>query len=263
MFKSNWMDLTPRLAFWDTCYVRDIFRRRDRLEERGGYKITQYLEWVSAHTVPAGKQLMYHKHNMEEIMYFLQGEGVISSGGSTHKVGVEDAAYVPTGAPHSIRSTIDNQPITFVSYTLPTPPDAKEVSIKKTSQKEKGGVVQVRRWTARECRPGHHGTCWTYGVFEKKDMLNFLFAVMMTVPGTLGYHRHNTEAIYFVRSGKGMMKVGGEELEIRAGDAVYIPFEVAHRPRTTVEDQPLNVFCVGVAIPYDAKVWTLEDLPDL
>jgi mannose-6-phosphate isomerase-like protein (cupin superfamily) len=206
---------------------------------------------------------MYHSHNMEEIMYFIQGEGLISSGNSTWRVGVEDAAYIPTGVAHSIRSTIKNQPITFVSYTLPTPPDAKEATVEKAPKGKQGGKVLVRRWTTRESRPGHNGTCWTYGVFEKKDMLNFLFAVMMTVPGTLGYHRHNTEAIYFVRSGRGMMKVGGEELEIRAGDAVYIPFEVAHRPRTTVEDQPLNVFCVGVAIPHDAEVWSLEDLPDL
>jgi len=263
MFKANWIDLNPRLAFDGTCYVRDIFRRRDRLEEKGGYKITHYLEWVSAHTVPAGKQLTYHSHSMEEIMYFIQGEGEISSGNSTWKVGVEDAAYIPTGAPHSVVSTIENQPITFMSYTLPTPPDAKEVSIVKASKGVRGGKVLVRGWPTRESHQGHNGTCWTYSVFEKKDMLNFLFAVMMTVPRTLGYHRHNTEAIYFVRSGRGMMKVGGEELEIRSGDAVYIPFEVAHRPQTTVEDQPLNVFCVGVAIPYDAKVWSLEDLPDL
>ena len=263
MLKANWMDIPPTKAFDGTCYVRDIFRRRDRLAEKGGYKIAHYLEWVSVHVVPAGKQLMYHRHNMEEIMYFLQGEGQISSGNSAWKVRVEDAAYVPTGVPHSVASTIENQPIIFVSYTLPTPPDAKEVSVERASRGEKAGKVLVRRWTGRESHPGHNGTCWTYSVFEKKDMLNFLFAVMMTVPGTLGYHRHNTEAIYFVRSGMGMMKVGGEELEIKAGDAVYIPFEVAHRPRTTVEDQPLNVFCVGVAIPHDAKVWSLEDLPDL
>jgi mannose-6-phosphate isomerase-like protein (cupin superfamily) len=86
---------------------------------------------------------------------------------------------------------------------------------------------------------------------------------MMAVPGTLGYHRHNSEAIYFIASGLGYIKVGGEELPIRDGDAIYINPCIAHMCRTSLEEQPLNVFCQGVAIPYDAKLWTLEDLPDL
>jgi mannose-6-phosphate isomerase-like protein (cupin superfamily) len=61
----------------------------------------------------------------------------------------------------------------------------------------------------------------------------------------------------------GLVKVGGEEADVRDGDAVYIPPEIAHKCKPTIEGHPLNVFCQGVAVPYDAEVWTAEDLPDL
>jgi mannose-6-phosphate isomerase-like protein (cupin superfamily) len=58
------------------------------------------------------------------------------------------------------------------------------------------------------------------------------------------------------------VKVGGQEEETQGGDAIYIPNGVAHGCRSTLKDQTLNVFCLGVAIPHDAQVWTEEDLPD-
>ena len=263
MFKRNWREIKSRSAYKGTCYVRDYFRRKDKLSLEGGYKITEYLEWVRRVTIPAGKKLPYQKQNLEKILYILQGEGAIQVGMEKRKIKVWDAIYIPTETPHTIYSTVENQPLIYMDYAVRTPPDAEEIKTEEISMDEKvESKVQVERWCEKKAKPGHNGTCWTYSVFTRDMMQYLLFATMMSVPGVLGYHRHNTEAIYYVESGVGFIKVGGEEMEIQAGDAIYIPNGVAHRCRTTIEEQPLNVFCVGVAIPYDAEVWVIEDLPD-
>ena len=264
MFKRNWRDIKPRLAYDGACYVRDYFRRKDKPWLEGGYKVTEYLEWVRQTTVLAGKKIPYHKKNVEEILYIVQGEGIIQVGEEKHRVGKWDAVYIPTETPHTIYSTVENQPLIYMEYGIRTPPEADEVRIEKVSVGEKVEAnIRIERWTTKECKPGHNGTCWLYQVFTRDMMEYLLFATMMTVPEVLGYHRHNTEAIYYIDSGEGIVKVGGEEAEVRSGDAIYIPCGVPHRCRSTLEDRPLNVFCQGVAIPYDGEVWVEEDLADV
>ena len=263
MFKRNWREIEPRLEYKGTCYVRDFFRRKDKLALEGGFKVTEYLEWVRRTTIPAGKKLLYHKQNLDEALYILQGEGAIQVGEEIREIKAWDAVYIPTETPHTVYSTVDNQPLIYMDYAVRTPPDAEEIRIEETSiEEDVKSSVRVGRWSAQKGKPGHNGTCWTYSIFTRNMMQYLLFATMMSVPRTLGYHRHNTEAIYYVESGAGFIKVGGQEAEIQAGDAIYIPNSVAHRCTSTLKDQPLNVFCLGVAIPYDAQVWTEEDLPD-
>jgi len=263
LFKRNWREIEPRLEYKGTCYVRDFFRRKDKLSLEGGFKVTEYLEWVRRTTIPVGKKLLYRKQNLEEALYILQGEGVIQVGEEKQEIKTWDAAYIPTETPHTIYSTVENQPLIYMDYAVRTPSDAEEIHVEEASiDKDVISNVRVGRWAAQKAKPGHNGTCSTYPIFTREMMQYILFATMMSVPRILGYHRHNTEAIYYVESGVGIIKVGGEEVEIRDGDAIYIPNGVAHRCTSTLEDQPLNVFCLGVAIPYDAQVWTEEDLPE-
>lgn len=41
----------------------------------------------------------------------------------------------------------------------------------------------------------------------------------------------------------------GKEQSVEVGDAVYVPPETAHNTCAVTEDQPLNVFCVGISVP--------------
>ncbi|MEM2875380.1 MAG: cupin domain-containing protein [Candidatus Bathyarchaeia archaeon] len=256
MFKRNWREIKPRLEYGGNCYVRDYFRRKDSLSQEGGYKVTEYLEWVRHTTIPAGKRLPYHRANLEKILYVLQGEGTVDVGGERHEVKSGDAVYTPTETPHTIFSTVAAQPLIYLEYAIRTPPEVKEVRVKEVSGDERVDLkIRVERRTSKDAKPGHEGTCWTYPVITRDMMQYLLFATMMSVPGVLGYHRHNTEAIYYIDSGLGFVKVGGEEAEVQPGDAIYIPNGVAHRCRSSLDGQPLNVFCQGVAIPYGAEVW--------
>ena len=264
MFKRNWREIKPISEFDGACLSRYFFRRKDQLSLEGGYKVTEYLEWVRHVTIPIGKRLPYKRQNIEEILYILQGNGLIRAGDSEYRVSAEDAVYIPSETPYSIQPTIEAQPLSYMNYGIRTPPDARDVHVILSTADTKTTLsILVERWTEKKTVSGHSGTCDLYPIFTRSQMKYLLFATLMTVPKDLGYHRHNTEAIYFISSGMGLVKVGGEEADVRDGDAVYIPPEIAHKCKPTIEGHPLNVFCQGVAVPYDAEVWTAEDLPDL
>lgn len=262
MFKQNWMEIEPILAYDGTCYVRSVYRRRDLLHEKGGYKTTVNLEWVNVLSVPFEEKLMYHRQNLEEALYVLQGRGVVRSGDKEWNIENNDAVRIPTGVPYSIFSTADKQPIILASFAVRDPPSAPEARIEKVERSLEGEGIEVEKWLLKEGNAGHEGTCWTYPLFKGK-WKTIGFTTLMTVNGVLGYHRHNTEAIYFVDSGLGWMKVAGEEQELRAGDVVYIPPEMAHRCRVAYPDIPLNVFCCGTSVPFGTKTWVEEGLQDL
>jgi mannose-6-phosphate isomerase-like protein (cupin superfamily) len=67
-------------------------------------------------------------------------------------------------------------------------------------------------------------------------------------------HDH-LEEVYFFTHGKGVMVVGDEEMEVAAGDVVYVPFGPFHTTRNPY-NQPLEYF--WVTTPHGAKAKTGE-----
>ncbi|MEM2905523.1 MAG: cupin domain-containing protein [Candidatus Bathyarchaeia archaeon] len=225
--------------------------------------MAHYIDSVSFITVPAGRRLPFHRENAEGILYVLQGRGRLNANGSVHDVEPRDAVYLPPGMPYSVEPAIEGQHLLFVQYQVAVPLDSTRVEATKAAENERSEAKPlVRNWMDAAPKPGHEGTCLTYPVFSRDSMRFFLFATMMTVPSVLSYHRHNSESVYMVESGLGTVKVAGEEEELQALDAVYMPPEVAHGCSNALPDQPLNVFCVGVAVPHDAQVWSIDGLPE-
>ncbi len=67
-----------------------------------------------------------------------------------------------------------------------------------------------------------------------------------TVPpgGQTDAHFHRlTEEIYYFTSGRGRMRLGEEEAEVRAGDCVVIRPGVEHKLWNGSEDEPLVLLC--------------------
>jgi len=263
MYKKNWDEITPREEYGGTCYVRDYFRRRDKPALEGGLKITKYLEWVRHTTIPSGRELLYHRKNVEEVLYVLQGEGVLRVGGKSFAINPNNVIYIPSQVPHSIRPKVPYQPLMYLEYGVRDPVDSDDIRVESLTGEEGDRFnVIIDAWASKDAVPEHNGTCWSWPTIRRESMKYLLFATMMSVPDILGYHRHNTEAIYYIDSGRGYVTVGGEEISARPGDSIYIPNGVPHMCRTALAEQPLNVFCVGVAIPHDSQVWVEEDLPN-
>lgn len=53
---------------------------------------------------------------------------------------------------------------------------------------------------------------------------------------------HTEDEVYYVLSGRGFVRVGGEEREVKAGSLVLVEAEVEHRFHSITEDLKLLVF---------------------
>ena len=51
--------------------------------------------------------------------------------------------------------------------------------------------------------------------------------------GALHRHRHVQEEVYLVLEGSGLVRVGGEEIAVKAGSAVFIPGDARHSCENT------------------------------
>jgi quercetin dioxygenase-like cupin family protein len=51
--------------------------------------------------------------------------------------------------------------------------------------------------------------------------------------GALHEHHHSQEEVYLVLEGSGMVRVGGEEVTVEAGSAVFIPGDALHSCENT------------------------------
>ena len=184
-------------------------------------------------------------------------------GGKSFAINPNNVIYIPSQVPHSIRPKVPYQPLMYLEYGVRDPVDSDDIRVESLTGEEGDRFnVIIDAWASKDVVPEHNGTCWSWPTIRRESMKYLLFATMMSVPDILGYHRHNTEAIYYIDSGRGYVTVGGEEISARPGDSIYIPNGVPHMCRTALAEQPLNVFCVGVAIPHDSQVWVEEDLPN-
>jgi quercetin dioxygenase-like cupin family protein len=62
--------------------------------------------------------------------------------------------------------------------------------------------------------------------------------------GWLGHHRHEPTEVYYVLTGRGTVILDGDEHEVSAGSAVFIPSMVEHGIRNHAEGERLRVFYV-------------------
>ena len=87
-----------------------------------------------------------------------------------------------------------------------------------------GGYVLERDKEVAKNEPGTHnggGETVGYSFFGKTPNLKLVFRKRAFKPGSaIGYHLQHEDEIYYVLSGRGMMKIDGKEFEVGPGDAV-------------------------------------------
>ena len=75
--------------------------------------------------------------------------------------------------------------------------------------------------------------------------------------GALREHRHTQEEVYLVLEGSGLVRVGGEELAVGAGAAVFIPGDALHSCENTGTSD-LRVAYVFPADSFDEVEYVFE-----
>lgn len=71
-----------------------------------------------------------------------------------------------------------------------------------------------------------------------------------TVPPSVELKPHvheNHEQIYYIIKGSGIISVGDEEAEVKAGDCIYLPSDVPHGFINNTNEE-VEIFCVGANI---------------
>ncbi len=66
--------------------------------------------------------------------------------------------------------------------------------------------------------------------------------------GLVDPHSHPTHEFYYILAGRGIMKIGEEEREVRQGDLVYTPPDTTHSIWPVSANAPLRglAFAIGV-----------------
>jgi quercetin dioxygenase-like cupin family protein len=75
--------------------------------------------------------------------------------------------------------------------------------------------------------------------------------------GALHEHRHKQEEVYLVLEGSGRVRVGGEEIAVEAGSAVFIPGDALHSCENTGASD-LRVAYVFPADSFDEVEYVFE-----
>jgi len=91
-----------------------------------------------------------------------------------------------------------------------------------------------------------------FGEEKPESMKSFTnFARITILPGgTNQMHVHeNIEQVYIVLKGKGIVQVGNEKADVKAGDAVFLPAKVPHGFVNT-GDKPAMLLLIGTRV-YD------------
>ena len=74
--------------------------------------------------------------------------------------------------------------------------------------------------------------------------------------GQVPWHNQDQEEIYFIVEGAGEMCLGGERMNVTAGQAVYIPHGVFHQLTNTGDKLMRMIYCYGPA--GDVAHWRQE-----
>lgn len=118
-------------------------------------------------------------------------------------------------------------------------------------EKTAGGyIIERDNEVARE-EPGTHkggGQTIGYSFFRNAAGLKLVFRKRALKPGSaIGYHEQHEDEIYYVLSGRGIMKLDGKEVEVGPGTAILTRPGSSHGLRQTGKED------LVILINYEAK----------
>jgi quercetin dioxygenase-like cupin family protein len=108
----------------------------------------------------------------------------------------------------------------------------------------------------------HNGTVPVWWLVEPRELkevtaggyLELVSEFEVAGGGLVDPHEHPTHEFYYVTSGKGLMTIGDEEVEISQGDLVRIPPNTVHSLRPVTDNAPIHCFCFAVGLPDAGEV---------
>jgi len=164
----------------------------------------------------------------DEVLYVLEGEGIVSLDGHVERVSAETGIYLPPGA----RMRIDNwgrAPLVLASARCPDPgsdgvlPPAPEPA-------PPGLARQPKPFVRLRDRPREAtGDRWYSVLVDERlgsrQVTQFVGAIP---PGRAPDHHHEYEEVLVILAGRGRLWAGATSADIAAGSCVYLPRAQRH-----------------------------------
>lgn len=118
-------------------------------------------------------------------------------------------------------------------------------------EKKAGGYIIERDVEVARDEPGPHkgrGRTIAYSFFRNAPGLKLVFRKRALKPGaSIGYHEQHEDEIYYVLSGRGVMKLDGKDVEVGPGTAVLT------RPGSSHSITQVGTEDLVILINYEAK----------
>ena len=211
------------------------------LTERGEGKPYETAPLVGLHGITyrmlqAGMVEPAHSHQAKEhVYYIIKGRGKVQLGDELHDVTDGDAVYLPSRGVHSILNDSDE----FIEHLVIS-------AIPHWARNGDGGADRgrvdpvIRNWRDGLPHMSHGAVGWSIlaekarfdnRTYDEAPLEGFHGLTMHMMPGGQqeDAHEHaNKEQVYYFTYGKGKLLLGDETLDVRDGDAAYIPPQTRH-----------------------------------
>ena len=123
-------------------------------------------------------------------------------------------------------------------------------SFQNKLQQQTGYIIEHEKDIAKQ-EPGTHnggGNTIGYSFFANAKNLKLVFRKRVLKPGSaIGYHLQNEDEIYYIISGKGIMKMNDSTFNVQAGDAILTRPGSSHGLQQTGKED------LVIIINYEAK----------
>jgi len=186
---------------------------------------SQYIR-MAVVTAPPGARVAVHTHPGNEALFFLQGEVTYVIRGQKHVARAGEALMIPPATEHSGVVTSD-VPLSAIGFFC------DECALLKT-YRARGGALKAetpRVVRAADIAPEPLGELKRRVLFTpSRDGVNFLRCAFIEGPvGARGaVHTHPGNECAYMITGQVMLRIGGDEHRVNAGQAIMIPPATEH-----------------------------------
>jgi mannose-6-phosphate isomerase-like protein (cupin superfamily) len=117
-------------------------------------------------------------------------------------------------------------------------------------------MIIVNRDAAKVIRTGHGSELRPLIDRTTSEVTQCSLAEEVLPPGraVAPHHHRELEEIYYILSGTGLMTVGAQSLQVRTGDAIYVPRGHRHTLENTGDDPIRLLVACGPAFFYEDEI---------
>ena len=188
----------------------------------------------------AGNAVSLHTHVQAEAIFITAGSARVGLGKRVIDLASSSAAYFPAGAPHGIES-LGHEPLCYIS-TYATEKLGQNIEIMATSEEAASRVEilndvenqwavleEYEPWDPIEPSKGRKVMVRRLFGFNRGNWPELMGGTALLQAGAhYTLHYHDQAEIYYGLSGRGIVYVGDEKVDVYPGVAIYVGSRVVH-----------------------------------